>query len=200
MVIMSFLGQILGNETRARILSLFVGSEVDEMTKADVAARSGTSPVAAAKELRALESLGVIKQVKGGAPSSGKGETRWVFNRHFQHARALSMFVHQVSPQELTGMEKGLKSSGRVSAVILSGVFVGDPTRPADVVIAGDAMNERRIEKVLKSLEPRFGREIRYAVLSTPEFRYRLTIQDRLLRDILDFPHRILVNRSGILS
>jgi len=52
----------------------------------------------------------------------------------------------------------------------------------------------------VRTLEPKFGREIRYTILSTPEFRYRLTVQDRLLRDVLDFPHRILINRAGILK
>ena len=196
---MDFLSQILGNEARAKILGIFIGSEVDEMTKEEVRKRSGVSPVLVTKELRALETLGVIKQIRSGGQASGKQEAKWIFNRHFQHARALSMFVHQVSPQEFSAVEKVLKSSGRVSAVILSGVFVGDPTRPVDVLIAGDAMNEGRVEKVLKSLEPRFGREIRYAVISTPEFRYRLAIQDRLLRDTLDFPHRILINRAGLV-
>src|SRR3989344_4479321 len=43
------------------------------------------------------------------------------------------------------------------------------------------------------------GREIRYAVFSTPEFRYRLTIQDRLIRDTLDYPHLVLLDKTRLL-
>mgnify|MGYP000556016575 CR=1 FL=1 len=64
---------------------------------------------------------------------------------------------------------------------------------------AADTLNERRLEVAVKELEPIFGHELRYAGFSTPEFRYRLTVQDRLLSDTLDFPHRILLDRTKSL-
>ena len=60
-------------------------------------------------------------------------------------------------------------------------------------------MNEKRLEKAVRSFEPKYGREIRYAVFSTPEFRYRLTIHDKLVRDTLDYPHRILLNKHDLI-
>ena len=95
-------------------------------------------------------------------------------------------------------MERAIKAAGKVSTLVLSGLFVGDHSRPADLLIAGE-MNQRRLERVVRGLEPKFGREIRYALLTTPEFRYRITVQDRLVRDVLDFPHRVLFDRTGIL-
>ena len=76
---------------------------------------------------------------------------------------------------------------------------MGDPTRPADIIIAVDALHESRLEKAIKTLEPQFGREIRYAAFSTPEFRYRLTVQDRLIRDTLDYPHLVLLDKARLL-
>jgi hypothetical protein len=76
---------------------------------------------------------------------------------------------------------------------------MGDPSRPADLIIAVDSYNERRLDQAVRELEPRFGREIRYAAFSTPEFRYRLTVQDRLIRDTLDYPHLVLLDRTRLL-
>ena len=76
---------------------------------------------------------------------------------------------------------------------------MGDATRPADLIVALDTLNERRLEAAVRGLEPIFGREIRYAAFSTPEFRYRLTVQDRLIRDTLDFPHLVLLDRTRLL-
>jgi hypothetical protein len=75
---------------------------------------------------------------------------------------------------------------------------VGDSTRPVDILVAADELSERRLEHAIKSLEPVFGRELRYAAFTAPELRYRLTIQDRLVRDTLDFPHVVLLDRARI--
>ena len=123
----------------------------------------------------------------------------WVLNAEFPHLRALAQFVHEVSPMRHEKIVTALKRGGRIAAVILSGSFMGDPSRPADLIVAADVFNERRLDKAVRELEPIFGREIRYAAFSTPEFRYRLTVQDRLLRDTLDYPHLVLLDRTRLL-
>ena len=123
----------------------------------------------------------------------------WILDTDFKHSRALSSFVHEVSPVRHDLVMQALKRGGKLAAVILSGNFMGDPSRPADLLVAVDAVNEGRLDKAIRDLEPTFGREIRYAAFSTPEFRYRLTIQDRLIRDTLDYPHLVLLDRTRML-
>ena len=94
---------------------------------------------------------------------------------------------------------KELRRCGKLSVVILSGSFMGDTARPADVVIAGDDMSVARLDAAMKRLETTLGREIRYAHFTPAELRYRLTVQDRLLRDTLDYPHVVLLDKSQIL-
>jgi len=163
------------------------------------------TPTVLRRELAVIEKLGLVRKVmkreeyEEGSKKKAKQEELWVSNTEAQYYRAVSSFVQETSPSEFKRVEKALRGSGRLSTVILSGVFIGDTTRPADLLIAWDTLNERRLERAVKALEPFFGREIRYAAFSTPEFRYRLTIQDRLLRDTLDFPHRVLLNRAGLV-
>ena len=130
--------------------------------------------------------------------SARKSEIVWFLDPHFPYLHALSAFVKAVSPVEHAEILETLKRSGKLSAVILSGCFVGDVTRPTDILIAGEQVSERRLEAAMKALEPAFGRELRYAAFSTPEFRYRLTVQDRLIRDTLDFPHVVLLDRIRV--
>ena len=42
------------------------------------------------------------------------------------------------------------------------------------------------------------GREIRYASFETEDFRYRLGAYDRLLRDVFDYPHSLLIDKIGL--
>ena len=201
-----FLAQLIGNPTQAKILRAFVSNAIIPMPALLVAERAGVNSKLVAPEIQKLVDMGVVKRAKSlqekherEGQKNGTVE-QWILNDQFKHVRALSSFVQEVSPAEFSQVEQMLKSAGKLTAVILSGVFMGDPTRPADLVIAADSLNERRLERAVRDLEPLFGREIRYAAFSTPEFRYRLTVQDRLIRDTLEYPHRVLVNRSGVIK
>ena len=203
-----FLAQLMDNASRARVLRVFVFSPSEPFTLAHAAKRAGISAQTAAREIKALEQLGILKEGKLAITLANKTkktlqgrqkEHVWIFDGDFKHARAISQFVHEISPVQYGNIMNALKGSGRLVAVILSGSFMGDPTRPADIIIAVDALHESRLEKAIKTLEPQFGREIRYAAFSTPEFRYRLTVQDRLIRDTLDYPHLVLLDKARLL-
>lgn len=198
-----FLAQFLGNVVRARVLRTLVSHEAEDLSLPHIAKRAGTSTTVAGREIQALAKWGILRRGKVSAGSvKGRGREQggpsWILNPDFRHYRALRTFIQETSPVEYKNVEKALKGSGRLSAVILSGVFVGDMSRPVDILVAGDALNERRLQDAMRGLEPLFGREIRYAAFSTPEFRYRLTVQDRLLRETLDYPHRVLLSRVNL--
>ena len=196
-----FLAVLIGNPEQARILRTLVFNEGERFTTRQLAKRVAVSPEGTHKELEALK---VKKIVRSMTPASSfakkkKAEQLWFLNENFKHLQALVKFVRDISPMEYDEIVHRLKRSGKLSAVVLSGSFMGDESRPADMLVAADSLNEAKLESAVRGLEPMFGREIRYAVFSTPEFRYRLTIQDKLLRDTFDFPHVVLLDRSRLL-
>lgn len=202
-----FLGILMGNAARAKLLRVFFFDQSGVLTTALAAKRSGVSPRVAEKEIKVLEQWGVLKQgkftivISRGTRRVGgnQGERAWAVNHAFKYSAALSKFVHEVSPMHYENVLVALRRTGRLATIVLSGLFMGDPSRPADLLVAADGINERRLEQAVRTLEPQFGREIRYAAFSTPEFRYRLTIQDRLIRDTLDYPHLILLDKTRLL-
>lgn len=203
-----FLGTFIGSQPRSKILRVFIFNQNEPFTIKLAAKRAGVSVVSAEKEVKALARMGVLKKgrvsikLANGSKREVKGSQKtatWIVNQNFKHLRAISGFVHEVSPIRFDTIVGALRRTGKVSAVILSGAFMGDESRPADLVVALDSLNERRLENTIKKLEPTFGREIRYAAFSTPEFRYRLTIQDKLIRDTLDFPHVVLLDKTRML-
>ena len=203
-----FLGEFMGNPARARILRVFMFNPNESFTLPVLAKRAGVSLKAATREAKKLVDWGVVKKGKtvsivvGNTKRVIKGKQKidtWMVNTDWKHVRALSSFVHEISPVRYAAIVGALKRTGRLSAVILSGSFMGDDSRPADLLVALDSLNERRVEAAIKTLEPALGREIRYAAFSTPEFRYRLTIQDRLIRDTLDYPHFVLLDKTRLL-
>lgn len=202
-----FLAGLLGNPSRARVLRAFVFDQSAPLTLVQVAKRAAASTNTTMKEIRALEKLGIIKKgrftitLKGSKREvSGKGGSEaWVLDNRLGHVLALSRFVHEVTPAQHKAIVEALKHSGKLATIILSGNFLGDPTRPADLIVAADVLNEKRLETAVRALEPRLGREIRYAAFTTPELRYRLTVEDRLIRDTLDYPHIVLLDKAHLL-
>lgn len=203
-----FLAALMGNTARARLLRAFVLNPDETLAVSQAAKRAGISEHIALREIRALEKLGILKKrsfmitVRSGdkqLSSRKQKEASWTIDMQAKHVDALSKFVHQISPMRHSVIVEKLRRGGKLNAVILSGTFLGDASRPADIILAADEVNERKLDAAVRALEPLYGREIRYAVFTTPEFRYRLTIQDKLLRDTLDFPHLVLLDRAQLL-
>ena len=203
-----FLASFMSSHNRSRALRVFVLNPEEVFTLGQLAKRSGVSPRSLAREIKTLEKLHIIEKGKASISLANGSKRRitgkqriptWTVNQDFKYFRAISAFVREVSPIRYDQLVGALKKTGRVSAVILSGNFMGDATRPADLIVAADLLNERKLAIAIRALEPAVGREIRYAAFSTPEFRYRLTIQDRLLRDTLDFPHLVLLDKTRLL-
>lgn len=195
-----FLTQIL-EPGRARIIRLFVLNEKMGFGLSEIAKRAALGMPAAVREVKALMEIGVVKEIEGEGKNAKerKAETRYFFNERFKYANALAAFVHEVTPENFDEVERALRSAGKMSTIVLSGVFIGDMKRPSDLLLVADSVNEKRLENALRRFEPKYGREIRYTLFSTPEFRYRMTINDKLLRDTLDYPHRLLLNKKNLI-
>ena len=201
-----FLSDFISSPARARILRAFVINENETFTPSSASKRSGVSVATALRELKALERLAIIKRTKSILPLPAVGKSKrskpepvWALDPACKYLRPLSIFVREVTPVRYEHVVTALRRTGKLSTLVLSGSFMGDPSRPADIVLAGDSLNQRKLEGAVRGLESAFGRELRYAAFSNPEFRYRLTVQDRLLRDTFDFPHLILLDRAHLL-
>lgn len=202
-----FLSKFVGNQGRAKLMRVFVLNQMDGFTVTSAAKMAGVSLKAAESETRMLSQMGIIKILGKLSNQEGKSTTAkdkkreqvWTFNAQGKHSSAISKFIFEVAPPRYDNVVPALRGTGRPTAVILSGCFVGDLSRPADLIVAGDSLNESRLERAVRTLEPSVGRELRYASFTTPEFRYRLTIQDKLIRDTLDYPHLVLLDRTRLL-
>ncbi|MCR4311355.1 MAG: hypothetical protein NUV54_02190, partial [Candidatus Taylorbacteria bacterium] len=75
------------------------------------------------------------------------------------------------------------------------GVFIQDTDSRIDLLIVGDLLRTPALETVIRNIEAEIGKELRYAVFETADFEYRFGMYDKLVRDILDYPHRKVLNR-----
>jgi predicted transcriptional regulator len=182
---MEILEKILGNSARVKIMRLFLLNRGKAFTSKDIVKRSRVNSALARKELKVLASVGFIKR-------RSKTSLNWSFNYSFKYA---SEFEELLVRSDSVNNEKTLESFkkvGKLKLVVVSGVFIKNNDSRVDLLIVGDKLQRSKIEEGIRKLEAEIGAEIVYAVFETKEFLYRLNMYDKLIRDILDYPHEVL--------
>lgn len=186
------LARLFGSFVRLKLLRLFLFNDDMSFTLSDIAFRTKASKDAVRKDLKVLLTSGLVRK------KAGKGAAQFVTSRKFPHYEALQAFIRSTTNVGDTEMLSALKKSGAIRLVVLSGLFTGVIETKVDVLIVGDKLDEKVLDASVRALEAELGRELRFASFSTEDFRYRRGVYDRLLRDIFDFPHRVLIDRIGI--
>lgn len=183
MLAMEILGKILGNGARVKIMRLFLLSRGKGFKKKDIVKRSRVSPDIVGRELKLLSSINFIK----------KRAIDWSFNSAFKYASEFEdLLVRSDSLSKQTILDN-FKKVGQVKLIVVSGIFIKNDDSRVDLLIVGNKMKRAKIEKGIRRLEAEIGAELVYAVFDTKEFIYRLNMYDKLVRDILDYPHEVLL-------
>lgn len=188
------LAKLFGNPTRLKLLRLFFFNDEFSFTPKEAAFRTKTSKQTARKELTLLHGAGVIKK------RTGKGADRTLYgvNKSFPHYQALQMFLRNSTEVSDAKILATLKKAGALRAIVLSGIFASALEPKIDILVVADKLDERALSSAVHALEAELGRELRYAYFTTDEFKYRVGVYDRLVRDVFDYSHRIILDRMGL--
>lgn len=186
------LTKIFGSAARLRALRLFLFNQNNSFTLAEIAARTKLSVPAVRREISDLVASGLLR--KRGTRSAA----RFQVNQHFEHLVPLDAFIRDTTNLRPKDILTSLRRVGALHLVVLTGLFIGTVESSVDLLVVGEHLDERILAGAVRSLEAELGREIRYSSFTTVDFRYRYGVYDRLLRDIFDYPHRILIDKVGL--
>jgi hypothetical protein len=184
------LAKLFGSAARVKLLRLFLFNPRESISAAEAAAHARIEGDIVRREIAAFKHIGLIKR-------AARGKPRYILNPDFRYLAALQELLLN-SPARVRDIEMRLRAAGGLKLVIMAGIFVGDWEGPLDLLIVGDRINERTLKVRVRSLEADLGKEIRYAAMSTQDFFYRLNMSDKLLRDVIDYPHAIVLDRLNI--
>jgi len=181
--------KLFGSAARVKLLRLFLLNPGEHYTPKMAALRAALTPQAARKELALFASIKLIKRSRRG----------YVLNEAFEYTQGLQALLLNAPVRRRQIMER-IKSTGALKLVVVSGMFAGEAEEAPglDLLVVGDRVGERALNRKIKMLESELGVELRYALLTTPDFLYRLNMSDKLVRDVLDFPHIILLDKLQI--
>ncbi len=204
---MEILAKLFGSVARVKIMKLFLLNPEQAFENKEISERTKITATASRTELNLLSKIDFIKKktfFKESVKKSNSGKISkkkvegWILNKDFRFIAPLENLLVESGTLKSEEIIDKLKSVGNLKLLIVAGVFIQDMNSRADILIVGDNLNEVFLEKSMRVLESEVGKELRYVVFETDDFKYRLGIYDKLLRDILDYSHKKIINKIGV--
>ena len=198
---MDILERIFGNRDKVKIIRLFLLNEDAVFDTGDVAKRANSPKRKAGRELQNLLKARFLKRkIFNKTSSTGKKIKKkgWILDKKFPFLTALkNLLVNKdtISDKNLIG---GLNKIGKLKLIITAGIFIQNDEYRVDLFLVADQINETVLNRAIKKLEAEIGKEIKYAVFDSIDFKYRFGMYDKLIRDVFDYPHRVILDKIGL--
>ncbi|OGZ44635.1 MAG: hypothetical protein A3C84_04735 [Candidatus Ryanbacteria bacterium RIFCSPHIGHO2_02_FULL_48_12] len=203
---MGTLEKLLG-PARIKLVRLFFLNPESVFAPKDIVRRAQLNPTQVRKEIALLMEVDFIKKasVQMVVSSSTKGKklqkkriNGFALNPLFSLLEELRNLALSAAPISKQALVERLRRVGRVKLVVLAGIFIKDPSSRIDMLVVGDVFNKSGVERIMKSMEADIGKELAYALMDTKEFKYRFGMYDKFVRDIMDYPHEVLLDKLGL--
>jgi hypothetical protein len=202
---METLGKLFGSTARVKVLKLFLLNTNEIIEKKDIQKRAKIAATSATKELNLLEKIGLLQQksfFKEKKYKSGKikkiRSRGYIVDTKHRLFNSLQSLLIKNSPMTSNTVVNKLGKHGKIKLIVVSGIFIQDPDSRVDLLVVGDSIKERTMKNTISVMESEIGKQIRYSIFETEDFKYRLGVYDRLIRDILDYPHEVIFDRIGL--
>lgn len=206
---MDALEALFASPARAKLLKMFFMNPDARFSVADGSRQTKLRPVQFLAEARRLLHLKIINTAVSRAviASEGKRGRRermravrvpvFFANKDFPLFPELRNLIVKSAPHAKGQLAAKIRRLGNVKLAILAGVFIDSADSRVDLFVVGDGMRQSRVKSFIQWLEREVGKELNYVAMSSTEFKYRMDMYDRFVRDILEFPHETVINKIG---
>ena len=194
---------VFGSQARVKLLRFFLFNPSKEFTFDDISKRARLVRRTARTEITALEKAGVIKKKQIYVQKEEGSETKvraqgYALNKKFTELQALQTFLFETAPINGKTVLAHLRKAGPVDFICVAGIFVKDFEHRLDILVSMKKLPAGKVENAIRSLEAELGIEIRFASFTSEDLIYRVGMYDKLIRDVFDYPHEVILDRIGI--
>jgi len=206
---METLSKLFSGEGRVKLMRLFLFNPEGLFSLEQIIDKAKISKKDARSEIEVLKKSGMIKVKKavqemrvkrrGKYVDIKKRVDSWYLNLNFEYLSPLQNLLINTRPLRPNQILKRLTSVGKLKLVIVSGVFIQNPDSRVDLLVVGDNLKRVALDRIVKTMEAEIGKELTFASFETIDFQYRLGMYDKLIRDILDYPHQNLLDKLNLI-
>lgn len=196
--------QLFGSKTRVKLLQLFYSNPNRSFYVREITRKIDEQINSVRRELSNLLSIGIITS------DTNNNKLYYEVNQKFVYYQPLSAifgnkpYSPTADKEPLITEEKNeddivkrLRVVGKVELALLTGQFTRDEVLGIDFLVVGD-VNAVQVKKFVEEFEKQEGKDIRYVVMTTKEYNYRLQIKDRFISQLLTAKKQILINDQDL--
>lgn len=202
---MELLGKLFGGVEKVKIMRFFLHNSDSTVSVNKIAEKTKSKPTIVRKELSNLVSVGFIEKKKSkvyavaSKTKKGAQQTKEVsgfkLNTDFPYNDSLRDLLFDFEAIDKKELAARFKNIGRIKKFIVAGIFIGDEKSRVDILIVGEAINKTKAEKIFDVLSSEIGRDLVFAVMDVEEFEYRYKMYDKFIRDILEMPNEVVIDK-----
>lgn len=207
----AILEKLFESVPKVRILRLFMQNSEHTFTFPELVKRTNLNSKIVKKELQKLIKISlvglktirikpeqVLKLQRGKRAVRAKKTKVYCVNPRFELINELHDLITKSSITSRSKLSQRIKRLGNIKLAIIAGIFLNKNDTRADLLLVCDNIKKGVLENFLNQIESELGKHLRYTVMETKEFKYRLDMYDRFLRDVLEYPHEKLINKLNI--
>lgn len=198
---MNELSKLLGGAERLRLIRLFLKDYKKEYTLAEIENKTKIKSDILKKELLMMLSIGLLDKYKTKVYSLKKGvsllkeATVYAVKADFKYLEAMNALFLDYTTIDRSLLLSKIKGQGRIKYFMLSGIFTAFEKARLDILIVGDQINVKEIERNMSNISIELGRDVRYVVMDLEEFMYRRKMMDAFLEEVLSGKNEILIDK-----
>ena len=198
---MESLGILFGSLARVKLMRHFLMNPDTKFTVNDLSVRSKISLTILRRELLQFKKANLVKETIITTTNSRGGVKKLkgiMLNPNFQHKKPLSELILENSTLDRGALLRKMKKTGKLKLLVLSGILTGLTDGRLDILVVGKDIEGKKVDRTIREIEAEIGRELTYAVFDTDDFVYRMNMYDKLIADVLDYPHERLIDLISI--
>lgn len=191
--------QLFGSKTRVKLLQLFYSNPNRSFYVREITRKIDEQINSVRRELSNLLSIGIISS------DTTNNKLYYEVDQSFDYYKPLSAMFgagtvkSAVKTARPNPSQDNLKALGNVELALYTGQFTRDEKTGVDLLLVGD-INQAQLNKYIKELEKKEGKEIRYTVMALGDFKYRKQISDRFIANVYAAKTQILVDKHDLMK
>ncbi len=191
---------LFGNPAKVKLLRYFLFNPNKIDTFDEISKRSKLVRRTARTEMNILEKANIVKKrtIHEQVGDEKIEQEGYFLNKAFPYLNPLRTFMFETAPINGKTVLQHLRTAGHIDFLVVAGVFVDQYEQRLDVMVALKKYDEESVKKSMRSLEAELGLDIRFTAMSTDDLIYRISMNDRLVRDVLDYDHIVVVDKASI--
>ncbi|MBX4204877.1 MAG: hypothetical protein KW788_01655 [Candidatus Doudnabacteria bacterium] len=183
------LAQLLASKPKSKLINLLLAHPERSFSPTELRVSTGISAPFLKKTLKELFRMEFITSIEK------KKHRYFQVNKHFSlYPELLNMLRKNRSiPQDQ--LARAALKVGECRLIVFTGIFAGRPRIETDILFVG-RISARKLEQFLQLAEKFAEQEISYSVFTGPEYEYRLSMNDRFIKNILENNPAVILDKT----